>query len=169
MYLWKRALIWDQIARSSAEIGLVFTTLVLVTGSFWGRPIWGTWWTWDARLTSELVLLFLFLGVIGLYRAFEDRRQGARAAAFLAIIGIINVPIVHFSVNWWNTLHQGSTVNVFGKSTMSWDMLWPLLTMTLATKFYYAASLFRRARTDLLSLEGGKDWVRQIAQDEDAR
>ena len=114
-------------------------------------------------------MLFLFLGVIGLYRAFEDRRQGARAAAFLAIIGIINVPIVHFSVNWWNTLHQGSTVNVFGKSTMSWDMLWPLLTMTLATKFYYAASLFRRARTDLLSLEGGKDWVRQIAQDEDAR
>jgi heme exporter protein C len=150
----------------SAPIGAAFTFITLVTGSLWGKPMWGTWWTWDARLTSELVLLFLFLGVIGLYHAFEDRRQGARAAAFLAIIGIINVPIVHFSVNWWNTLHQGSTINIFGQSKMSWDMLWPLLTMMLATKFYYAASLFHRVRTDLLALEGGKDWVRKIAEDE---
>ncbi len=115
------------------------------------------------------MLLFLFLGVIGLYHAFEDRRQGARAAAFLAIIGIINVPIVHFSVNWWNTLHQGSTVNLFGQSKISAGMLWPLLTITLATKFYYLASLFSRARTDLLALEGGKDWVRKIAEDEARR
>jgi heme exporter protein C len=166
--VWRHVLA-DLTAKAAAPIGASVTALARASGSLWGKPMWGTWWTWDARLTSELVLLFLFLGVIGLYRAFEDRRQGARAAAFLAIIGIINVPIVHFSVNWWNTLHQGSTVNVFGKSTMSWDMLWPLLTMTLATKFYYAASLFRRARTDLLALEGGKDWVRQIAQGEDAR
>jgi heme exporter protein C len=128
--------------------------------------MWGTWWTWDARLTSELVLLFLYLGVIGLYQAFEDRRQVARAAGFLAIIGVINVPIVHFSVDWWNTLHQGSTVNIFGPSKISWDMLWPLLAMTLATKFYYAASLFLRAQTDLLSMESGKDWVRRIAASE---
>ena len=166
LYLWLKDPKLDLVAESSAEVGVVFTTMVLISGPLWGKPVWGTWWTWDARLTSELVLLFLFLGVIGLYHAFEDRRQGARAAAFLAIIGIINVPIVHFSVNWWNTLHQGSTVNVFGQSKMSWDMLWPLLTMTLATKFYYAASLFRRVRTDLLALEGGKDWVRRIAEDE---
>ena len=165
------ALVWriklaEVVAMQSAPIGAAFTFITLVTGSLWGKPMWGTWWTWDARLTSELVLLFLYLGVIGLYHAFEDRRQGARAAGFLAIIGIINVPIVHFSVNWWNTLHQGSTVNVFGQSKMSGAMLWPLLTMMLATKCYYAASLFRRVRTDLLSLEGGKDWVRKIAEDE---
>ena len=165
------ALVWriklaEVVAMESAPIGAAFTFITLVTGSLWGKPMWGTWWTWDARLTSELVLLFLYLGVIGLYHAFEDRRQGARAAAFLAIIGIINVPIVHFSVNWWNTLHQGSTVNLFGPSKIAWDMLWPLLSMTLATKFYYAASLFRRVRTDLLALEGGKDWVRKIAESE---
>jgi len=165
------ALVWrvkraEVLAMQSGPIGAAFTFITLVTGSLWGKPMWGTWWTWDARLTSELVLLFLYLGVIGLYHAFEDRRQGARAAGFLAIIGVINVPIVHFSVNWWNTLHQGSTVNVFGQSKMAWDMLWPLLTMTLATKFYYAGSLFRRARTDLLDMEGGKDWVRKIAEDE---
>ncbi|OOG39557.1 heme ABC transporter permease [Rhodanobacter sp. C06] len=165
------ALVWrmklaEVVAMESAPIGAAFTFITLVTGSLWGKPMWGTWWTWDARLTSELVLLFLYLGVIGLYHAFEDRRQGARAASFLAIIGVINVPIVHYSVVWWNTLHQGSTVNVFGHSKMAWDMLWPLLVMTLATKAYYAASLCRRARTDLLALEGGKDWVRQIAEAE---
>ncbi len=165
------ALVWriklaDVVAMESAPIGAAFAFITLVTGSLWGKPMWGTWWTWDARLTSELVLLFLYLGVIGLYHAFEDRRQGARAAAFLAIVGAINVPIVHFSVNWWNTLHQGSTVNLFGASKISWSMLWPLLSMTLATKFYFAASLFRRARTDLLSLESGKQWVRQIVESE---
>ena len=168
------ALVWrvklaEVVAMESAPIGAAFTFITLVTGSLWGKPMWGTWWTWDARLTSELVLLFLYLGVIGLYHAFEDRRQGARAAGFLAIIGIINVPIVHWSVTWWNTLHQGSTVNVFGHSKMPWDMLWPLLMVMLATKAYYAASLCRRARTDLLALESGKDWVRQFAETEAGR
>jgi heme exporter protein C len=163
------ALIWrvklaEVVATESAPIGAAFTFITLVTGSLWGKPMWGTWWTWDARLTSELVLLFLYLGVIGLYHAFEDRRQGARAAAFLALIGIINVPIVHFSVNWWNTLHQGSTVRLLGPSKMSADMLWPLLAMMLATKLYYLASLCGRVRADLLALESGKDWVRQIAR-----
>ena len=165
------ALVWriklaEVVAMESAPIGAAFTFITLVTGSLWGKPMWGTWWTWDARLTSELVLLFLYLGVIGLYHAFEDRRQGARAAGFLAIIGVINIPIVHYSVIWWNTLHQGSTVDIFGHSKIAWDMLWPLLTMTLATKFYYAASLFRRAQIDLLDLESGKDWVRKIAESE---
>lgn len=165
------ALVWriklaEVVAMESAPIGAAFTLITLVTGSLWGVRMWGTWWTWDARLTSELVLLFLYLGVIGLYHAFEDRRQGARAAAFLALIGIINVPIVHFSVNWWNTLHQGSTVRLLGPSSMSGSMIWPLLTMMVATKCYYLASLFGRVRTDLLALEGGKDWVRKIVDGE---
>jgi len=162
------ALVWriklaEVVAMESAPIGAAFTAITLATGSLWGKPMWGTWWTWDARLTSELVLLFLYLGVIGLYHAFEDRRQGARAAGFLAIIGIVNVPIVHFSVNWWNTLHQGSTINVFRASTIASDMLWPLLVLTLATKAWYVASLFRRTRVGLLTLERGKDWVRTLA------
>ena len=168
------ALVWriklsEILAMASAPIGAAFTFITLVTGSLWGKPMWGTWWTWDARLTSELVLLFLYLGVIGLYHAIEDRRQAARAASFLALIGIVNIPIVHFSVNWWNTLHQGSTVRILGPSKMSSEMLWPLLTMMAATKFYYIASLFGRVRTDLLSLESGKDWVRQIAEQEKRR
>lgn len=163
------ALVWriklaEVVAMESAPIGAAFTLITLVTGSLWGIRMWGTWWTWDARLTSELVLLFIYLGVIGLYHAFEDRRQGARAASFLVLIGAVNVPIVHFSVNWWNTLHQGSTVRLLGPSTMSGSMIWPLLTMMVATKCYYLASLFGRVRADLLALESGKDWVRQIAQ-----
>ncbi len=168
------ALVWriklaEVVAMESAPIGAAFTLITLVTGSLWGIRMWGTWWSWDARLTSELVLLFLYLGVMGLYHAFEDRRQGARAAAFLALIGIINVPIVHFSVNWWNTLHQGSTVRLLGPSSMSGSMIWPLLTMMVATKCYYLASLFGRVRADLLALESGKDWVRRIAQREGGR
>jgi heme exporter protein C len=162
------ALVWriklsEILAMAAAPVGAAFTFICLATGSIWGKPMWGTWWTWDARLTSELVLLFLYLGVIGLYHAVEDRRQAARAAAFLALIGIVNLPIVHFSVNWWNTLHQGSTVKLFGPSLIDARMLWPLLTMAVATKFLFAASLLSRARVDLLELESGKDWARQAA------
>ena len=162
------ALVWriklsETLAMAAAPIGAAFTANCLATGSIWGKPMWGTWWTWDARLTSELVLLFLYLGVIGLYHAIEDRRQAARAAAFLALIGIVNLPIVHFSVNWWNTLHQGATIKLFGPSLIDARMLWPLLTMAVATKFLFAASLLSRARVDLLELEAGKEWVREIA------
>jgi heme exporter protein C len=162
------ALVWrvklaEVIAMESAPIGASFTFITLVTGSLWGKPMWGTWWTWDARLTSELVLLFLYLGVIGLYHAFEDRRQGARAAAFLAIIGVINVPIVHFSVNWWNTLHQGSTVRLMGESHITGAMVWPLLVMALATHIWFFASVLARTRVGLLELDGGKDWAREVA------
>jgi heme exporter protein C len=148
---------------ASAPVGAAFTFITLVTGSLWGKPMWGTWWTWDARLTSELVLLFLYLGVIGLYHAIEDTRQAARAAAFLALVGVVNLPIVHYSVTWWNTLHQGSTVRLMGESHISASMLWPLLTLALATHVYFFASVLARSRTALLSLESGKDWVREIA------
>jgi heme exporter protein C len=164
------ALVWriklsEILAMAAAPVGTAFTAVTLITGSIWGRPMWGTWWTWDARLTSELVLLFLYFGVIGLNAAIEDRRQASRAAAFLALVGVVNLPIVHFSVNWWNTLHQGSTVKMFGPSLIDSRMLWPLLTMAIATKFWFAASLLNRSRVDLLELEGGKDWVRQVAMD----
>ncbi len=162
------ALVWriklsEILAMATAPIGAAFTFITLVTGSLWGKPMWGTWWTWDARLTSELVLLFLYLGVIGLYHAIEDRRQAARAAGFLALIGVVNLPIVHFSVNWWNTLHQAQTVLRLGPPTISSTMLWPLLTMALATHLYFFGSLLVRARVGLLELEGGKEWVRAVA------
>ena len=162
------ALVWriklsEILAMASAPIGAAFTFITLVTGAIWGKPMWGTWWTWDARLTSELVLLFLYLGVIGLYHAIEDRRQAARAAGFLALIGIVNLPIVHFSVNWWNTLHQGQTVRLMGPSKIDAGMLWPLLTMALATHLWFFGSVLVRTRVGLLELDGGKDWVRNIA------
>lgn len=159
------ALVWrvklaEVVAMECAPVGAAFTLITLLTGSLWGKPMWGTWWTWDARLTSELVLFFLYLGVIGLYNAFEDRRRGARAASLLALVGIVNLPIVHYSVVWWNTLHQGTTVDLFGKSSIAPSMLWPLLTMALATHLYFFASILGRTRTALLALEGGKQWVR---------
>ena len=162
------ALVWrikisETLAMASAPVGAAFTAITLATGAIWGKPMWGTWWTWDARLTSELVLLFLYLGVIGLYNAIEDRRQAARAAAFLALIGVVNVPIVHFSVNWWNTLHQGSTVRLIGPSAIDSSMLWPLLLLALATHIWFFASLFARARVSVLELESGKDWARAEA------
>ncbi|HET6631151.1 MAG TPA: heme ABC transporter permease [Rhodanobacteraceae bacterium] len=162
------ALVWrmklaEVIAMECAAIGAAFTFITLVTGSLWGKPMWGTWWTWDARLTSELVLLFVYLAIIGLYRAFEDPRRGARAASFLVLIGVVNLPIVHYSVVWWNTLHQGATIKLVGDTTMPMSMLWPLLVMAVAMEFYFGASLLNRARTSLLSLERGKQWVREMA------
>src|ERR1041384_492457 len=132
------ALIWriklaECVLVSAAPIGASFTALALGTGMLWGKPMWGAFWVWqDARLMSELILLFFYLGVLALRGAFADPRAGARAAGLLAIVGVINVPIVHYSVEWWNTLHQGPTVSRIGKPAITWDMLWPLLTMTLA-------------------------------------
>lgn len=167
------ALVWrvklaEVIAMECAPIGAAFTLITLATGSLWGKPMWGAWWTWGARLTSELVLFFLYLGVIGLFHAFEDRRRGARAASLLALVGIVNLPIVHYSVVWWNTLHQGTTVNLFGQSSIAPSMLWPLLVMALATHLYFFASILGRARTGLLSLEGGKHWVREMVDGQPA-
>ena len=161
------AIIWriklcEQMAVASAPIGAAFTLVTLVTGSLWGRPTWGPYWVWDARLTSELVLLFLYFGVIGLERAIEDRRKAARAASLLAIVGIVNLPIIHFSVKWWNTLHQGESIKLFGKSTVDPSMLWPILIMALATKLYFGAALLARTRVAVLEQESGKEWVREL-------
>jgi len=159
------ALVWrikacEILAMSCAPIGAAFTLITLVSGSIWGKPTWGTWWTWDPRLTSELVLLFLYVGVIGLHNAIEDRRAAARAAGFLALIGLINVPIVHFAVQWWNTLHQGETIRLIGPSKMDPSMIWPLLAMAVGSKAWFVGSLLQRARAMNLEQESGKDWVR---------
>ena len=147
---------------SSASIGASFTFLALATGALWGKPMWGTWWVWDARLTSELILLFLYLGVIGLYGAIEDKRIAARAVAILAIVGMVNIPIIHYSVEWWNSLHQGPTVTKFDKPSIHWSMLMPLLLMALAFQVYYLLALFQNCRAELLQRERNSKWVEEL-------
>jgi heme exporter protein C len=164
------ALVWriklcEILAMACAPVGAAFTVVTLATGAIWGKPTWGTWWTWDPRLTSELVLLFLYLGVMGLYAAIEDRRAAARAAGFLALVGLVNIPIVHFSVEWWNTLHQGQTISLTGGSKMHASMLWPLVATTIATKAWFVGSLLQRARALNLEAESGKDWALTAAGD----
>ena len=144
---------------TGGAIGAGFTAITLVTGMLWGRPTWGAYWVWDARLTSELVLLFLYLGVIGLASAYGDARRGARAAALLSLVGLVNLPIIHYSVRWWNTLHQGSTVRMFGESSIHGSMLWALLAAALAAKLYFVWSLLGRLQLRLLSAESEKAWV----------
>lgn len=161
-------LIWniklaDIVAAVSAPIGASFTFLTLVTGSLWGKPIWGTWWEWDARLTSQLILLFLYLGYIALQSAFEDRRLAARASAVLAIVGAINVPIIYYSVQWWNTLHQPQSLGI-GTSTIHPSMLWPLLIMALGFKLFYVTILLMRTRAEVLERERNNAWVQELAQ-----
>ena len=163
------ALVWriklaEIVMISAAPIGATFTFLALVTGSLWGKPMWGAWWVWDARLTSELILLFLYLGVISLYGAIEDRRTGARAVAILALVGVVNIPIIHFSVEWWNTLHQPATITKFDKPSMHPDMLVPLLVMAVAFKIYFANTLMMRARGELLDRESTSRWVEQFVE-----
>ncbi|MCW9012144.1 MAG: heme ABC transporter permease [Gammaproteobacteria bacterium] len=164
-------LIWrikmaDIVASASAPIGAAFTFLALVTGSLWGKPMWGAWWVWDARLTSELILLFLYLGFIALQASIEDPRNAARAGAVLALVGVVNIPIIHYSVEWWSTLHQGATITKLDKPSIHISMLIPLLLMAVAFKLYYAASVLMRARSELLKREQNARWVREIVANE---
>ncbi|MGH8119381.1 MAG: heme ABC transporter permease CcmC, partial [Gammaproteobacteria bacterium] len=145
-------------------IGVSFTFLALVTGSLWGKPMWGTWWVWDARLTSELILLFLYLGYIALQTAIDDRRTAARAGAILALVGVVNIPIIHYSVEWWHTLHQGPTITIFGAPAIHISMLIPLLIMALACMCYYAAVLLLRARYEILEYDRNSAWVNDFAE-----
>jgi heme exporter protein C len=160
--IWRMKLA-EVVAISSAPIGASFTFLALVTGSIWGKPMWGTWWVWDARLTSELILLFLYLGVIALHNAVEDKRTAARATAILAIVGVVNIPIIHYSVEWWNTLHQGPTVTKFDAPSIDMRMLIPLLLMAIAFKLFYVLVVFMRARCEILERERNTQWVRGLA------
>jgi heme exporter protein C len=148
------ALVWrhplaEIAAQAAAPLGAVFTLVCLVTGSLWGRPMWGTWWAWDARMTSVLVLFFLYLGYIALVNAFDDMARGARAGSVLALVGIVNLPIVKFSVDWWNTLHQSESVFRMGGPTIDVSMLVPLLVMALAYLLLFKMLLLIRMRTAL--------------------
>jgi heme exporter protein C len=148
------ALIWrhplaEIAAQSAAPIGAAFTFVCLATGSLWGRPMWGTWWVWDARLTSVLVLFFLYLGYIALVNAFDDASRGGRAGSLLALVGIVNLPIIKFSVDWWNTLHQPASVLRLGGPAIDVSMLVPLLVMALAFTLMFGWLLLLRMRTAL--------------------
>jgi heme exporter protein C len=149
------------MARALAPTGAMFTFVALWTGAFWGRPTWGTYWAWDARMTSELVLLFLYFGFIALANAFEDPRRGDRACALLALIGLVNLPIIYFSVNWWNTLHQGSSVKLTGTS-MHVAMLTGMLLMAFAFWSYSIAAALARVRSIILERERRTRWVRAL-------
>ncbi len=152
----------ETLAMCCAPIGAAFTVITLATGSLWGKPTWGTYWQWDGRMTSELVLLFLYLGVIGLHQAIDEPRRAARAAGLLALVGVVNLPIIHYSVEWWTTLHQGTTVSLMGESSIDPSMLWPLLLMVLAVKLYFGANLLTRTRNALLVQDRDKNWVREM-------
>lgn len=154
-----RIKICEILAMACAPVGAAFTLITLLTGSIWGKPMWGTWWDWDPRLTTELILLFLYLGVIALYRASSDRRQGARAAGLLAITGVALLPVIRYSVVWWDTLHQGQTISLLGTSRIDPAMLPPLWWLVAATKFVFVGSLLARARADNLEREAGKAWT----------
>jgi heme exporter protein C len=165
------ALVWrvklgEVMAVSAAPIGASFTFLALVTGSLWGKPMWGAWWVWDARLTSELILLFLYLGVIALYGAIEDKRVASRAVAILALVGVVNIPIIHYSVEWWNTLHQPATITKFDKPSMAFSMLWPLLTMAISFKLFFATVVLMRARGEILDRERNSRWVQVLVEEQ---
>lgn len=149
-------LIWrhpvaDLTAKASAPIGAGFTAVALITGSLWGQPMWGTWWVWDARLTSVLILFFLYLGYMALWQAFEDPVRGGRAAAILALVGVVNLPIIKFSVDWWNTLHQPSSVLKMDGPAIHPSMLTPLLLMGLAFTTYYVWVLLLRLRGEIVA------------------
>lgn len=158
------ALIWrmklaEVAVVAAAPIGASFTVVALATGMLWGKPMWGAYWVWDARLTSELVLLFLYLGVIALNSAFTDARAAARACAWLALVGVVNVPIVKFSVDWWNSLHQTATILKLGKPSITGDMLWPLLMSLAGFYLLFVAALLRRMQNLLLWRERRSQWV----------
>jgi heme exporter protein C len=152
----------SMLARALAPTGALFTFIALWTGSFWGKPTWGTWWVWDARLTSYLILLFLYLGFIALISAIDDVVRGDKAAAVLALVGVVNIPIIYFSVRWWNTLHQGATISMTAAPKMAHTMLLAMLLMTLAFWAYAFAVVFTRAQALALQRERDTDWVRAL-------
>lgn len=150
------------MARALAPTGAMFTFISLWTGSFWGKPMWGAWWVWDARITSELILLFLYFGYMALVGAIDDRRRADRAGAILLLVGVVNIPIIYFSVKWWNTLHQGATVKMNGQTSMDETMLWTMLIMALGFWAYSIAVAMVRVRSIMLEREHDAQWVRDM-------
>ncbi|ASG66251.1 heme ABC transporter permease [Idiomarina piscisalsi] len=158
------ALIWqiktaEWVIPAIAPVGAALTVVALLTGAIWGKPMWGTWWVWDARLTSELILLFLYIGVMALYFAFDDARTGAKAAAILSLVGVINLPIIHYSVEWWNTLHQGATITKFERPSIATSMLIPLLICLAGFLFLTISLVMMRLKNEILRHELGRPWA----------
>ena len=152
------------MAQAIAPTGALMTFIALWTGAFWGRPTWGTYWAWDARMTSELILLFLYFGVIALRNAIDDDRRADRACGVLALVGAVNVPIIYFSVQWWNTLHQGSSISASAAPKMAAIMLAGMLVMALAVWFYSIAVTLVRVRCIILERERGAVWTGQLLE-----
>ena len=154
----------SMMATALAPTGALMTFIALWTGALWGKPTWGTWWVWDARLTSELLLLFLYLGFMALQAAADDPRRADRAGAIVALVGVVNVPIIYFSVKWWNTLHQGSTINLTKAPSMASIMLTGMLLMVFAFWAYSIAAALQRVRAIILEREKDADWVQRLAE-----
>jgi len=154
----------SMFALALAPTGALMTFIALWTGSLWGKPTWGTYWVWDARLTSELILFFLYLGFLSLHAAIEDTRKADRSAAVLAIVGVVNIPIIYFSVKWWNTLHQGASVSLTKAPTMATQMLTGMLIMTVAFWAYSFAVSFYRCRTLILERERHTAWAQEAVK-----
>ncbi len=164
-------LIWrikmaDIALQCAAPIGASITLLALATGSIWGKPMWGTWWEWDARLTSTLVLLFLFIGIMVLRSAMENRESAGRATAVLSVVGVINIPIIKYSVEWWNTLHQSSSFGLTEKPAMPSEMWLPLLVMVIGFYLFFFTVWMLRIRVEILQRENRTEWVRKLVADE---
>ena len=152
------------VGKAIAPIGASLAIIALVTGAIWGKPTWGTWWVWDARLTSMLMLLFLYFGVMALQQAMESEDASYKAGAILALVGVVNIPIIKYSVEWWNTLHQPATLKLTEKPSMHPDMLWPLLIMILSTYLFFALMVILRTRNEILWHERKRQWVRKIME-----
>mgnify|MGYP003683114831 CR=1 FL=1 len=163
--IWKMKLA-DMVMKCAAPIGAVLTFVALITGAVWGKPTWGTWWIWDARITSMLVLLFLYLGVIALQEAYQHQDTANKASAILALVGTVNIPIIYKSVDWWYTLHQPATLKFTSESTIHWSMLYPLLTMIVGFYVFFALVLLMRTRTEILQRERKTRWVKALAEEQ---
>ncbi|AMO57539.1 heme ABC transporter permease [Endozoicomonas montiporae] len=161
--IWKIKLA-DIALQCSAPVGASFCFLALVSGAIWGKPTWGTWWVWDARLTSMLILFFLYLGVIALRGAVQGTHAASKACAILTLVGVVNLPIIKFSVEWWNTLHQGATLKLTSKPSMAPEMLWPLLISIAAFYLFFAVVLLLRMRAEILSRERRTRWVQLLVK-----
>lgn len=166
--IWRMKLAF-MVMKSAAPIGAALTFVSLVTGAIWGKPTWGTWWAWDARITSMLILFFLYLGIMALQSAFQSREAADKASAVLALVGTVNIPIIYKSVDWWYTLHQPATLKLTSAPTIHASMLYPLLTMILAFYVFYAVVLLRYTRLEILRREHRTGWVRELITGEGPR
>ena len=162
------SLIWrmkmaDVAMRAAAPVGAALTFIALFTGAVWGKPTWGTWWVWDARITSMLILLFLYLGVVALYEAYDNKEAAGKACAVLSLVGMVNIPIIYKSVDWWYSLHQPASIKFTGDSTIHASMLYPLLWMIVAFYALFTCCLLLNMRTQLLQREARSQWVKKLA------